>query len=151
MRRHDKVITDKNMISNIIKNCQVARLGLCDNNIPYIVPLCFGYDGESFYFHCATEGKKTDILKKNNNVCIELDIAEGVIENQQACSWTMKYKSVIAFGRSFLIQDINEKKQAFDFIMKQYSNRSFEIPEDRLIKTAVFKIIVDELTAKGTK
>ena len=43
MRRKDKEILDKKEIESIIKKAGVCRLGLSDNNIPYIVPLNFGY------------------------------------------------------------------------------------------------------------
>ena len=37
------------------RSCQVCRLGLCDGGEPYVVPLCFGYDGEALYFHAAPD------------------------------------------------------------------------------------------------
>lgn len=47
------------------------RLAMTDGLNPYIIPLNYGYTYEDgklvIYFHCAKEGRKLDILKKNNN------------------------------------------------------------------------------------
>ena len=77
MRRKDKEIIDVNEKINVIKKCKVCRIGLSENNIPYIIPLNFGYKYENnlltLYFHSALEGKKLDIIKNNNNACFEID------------------------------------------------------------------------------
>ena len=46
MRRTEKEITDRAAIDLAIRRCQVCRLGLVDGDVPHIVPLCFGYDGQ---------------------------------------------------------------------------------------------------------
>ena len=45
MRRTDKEITDPKLISQIIENAQICRLGLAKDNIPYVLPVSFGFDG----------------------------------------------------------------------------------------------------------
>ncbi|MHC4124090.1 MAG: pyridoxamine 5'-phosphate oxidase family protein [Planctomycetota bacterium] len=70
MRKKDKQINDPAEIEDTL----ICRLAFCDNNQPYIVPLCFGHKDNALYFHCAAEGKKLDILRKNNNVCFQGDI-----------------------------------------------------------------------------
>ncbi|MBU3917342.1 pyridoxamine 5'-phosphate oxidase family protein, partial [bacterium] len=71
MRRKEKEITDKAIIDSIINDSKVCRLGLSDDNRPYVVPLCFGYENDTLYFHSAHKGMKLDILKKNKQVCFE--------------------------------------------------------------------------------
>jgi nitroimidazol reductase NimA-like FMN-containing flavoprotein (pyridoxamine 5'-phosphate oxidase superfamily) len=73
LRRADKEITDRDEIESIIRKSLVCRLGLTDNARLYIVPLCFGYTDNRLYFHSATEGRKIEILKRNNEVCFEFD------------------------------------------------------------------------------
>jgi uncharacterized protein len=84
MRRKDREITGIDEKLDIISKSKVCRIGLSENNCPYIVPLNYGFsfdDGKlSLYFHCAAEGKKTDIIKKNNNACFEIDCDTKLIE-----------------------------------------------------------------------
>ena len=42
MRRKDREITDGEKIREIIEGCDCLRLGLCDDEGMYIVPLNFG-------------------------------------------------------------------------------------------------------------
>jgi nitroimidazol reductase NimA-like FMN-containing flavoprotein (pyridoxamine 5'-phosphate oxidase superfamily) len=43
MRRKDREITNVNDKIAIISECKVCRLGLSENNYPYIVPVNYGY------------------------------------------------------------------------------------------------------------
>ena len=67
MRRKDREITDLNEIIKIVSECDVLHLGMCDNGVPYVVPVNFGFTYEdetfTFYVHGAASGKKIDILK----------------------------------------------------------------------------------------
>ena len=148
MRREDKEINDVAVIDDILSNAVVCRLGLCAENRPYVVPLCFGYKDDALYFHCASGGKKLDILRKNNNVCFEVDIDYKIINADQPCDWGMKYKSVIGFGKAVFIEDIESKRKALDVIMQQYSKKSFEYPEKTIKNTAVVKVEIKSMTGK---
>ncbi|MFH1081040.1 MAG: pyridoxamine 5'-phosphate oxidase family protein [Pseudomonadota bacterium] len=151
MRRGEKEITDRAEIDSIIRRSQVCRLGLSDGGQPYVVPLCFGYDGKDLYFHCAKEGRKLDVLRKNNRVCLEFDIVEGLVEAGQGCDWGIRYQSVIGFGSARLIEDAEEKKSALNLLMAQYSIRTFSFPEATLSRTAVVKVVIETLTGKQSK
>ena len=125
MRREDKEIKDNNVIESIIKRAIVCRIAFSENNIPYIVPVIFGYKDNCLYFHSAMEGKKIDIIKQNNNVCFEFDIDQELVKSKNSCSCSMKYYSVIGFGKAFFIDDIEEKRMALNIIMKHYSKWYF--------------------------
>jgi nitroimidazol reductase NimA-like FMN-containing flavoprotein (pyridoxamine 5'-phosphate oxidase superfamily) len=76
MRRKDREIEDIRDLELIISNSDVCRVAFADNNMPYIVTMNFGYSGgdnSAFYFHCASEGRKLEMMRKNNLVCFELD------------------------------------------------------------------------------
>ncbi|MCP4755846.1 MAG: pyridoxamine 5'-phosphate oxidase family protein [Proteobacteria bacterium] len=148
MRRKDNEITDKAAIESIIRKATVCRLALSKDGFPYIVPLCFGYDGDSLYFHSALEGKKIDIIGENNNVCFEFDVDHELVADDDACSYGMKYRSVVGFGKAFLIDEPDRKRQALDIIMKQYSEGSFEYDEDLLDIALIIKVDIENMTGK---
>lgn len=152
MRRPDREIKDKKEIESIIRESKVCRIALIENNSPYIVPLCFGYENNCLYFHSARNGKKIDMIKKNDNVCFEFDIEDGFRKSQIPCKSSMKYRSVIGYGRAFLIDDINEKIHALDIIMEQYSNLNdtFEYQTDSIDNILIIKIEIKNITGKKT-
>jgi nitroimidazol reductase NimA-like FMN-containing flavoprotein (pyridoxamine 5'-phosphate oxidase superfamily) len=148
MRRTDKKINDIGAIENILRKASVCRLGLCEANQPYVVPLCFGYKDNALYFHCASQGKKLDILRKNSNVCFEVDTDHELIKASKPCDWGLKYKSVIGFGKAVFIEEVELKRRAFDIIMQQFSEGTFEYPEEAVKNTVVIKVEIESMTGK---
>ncbi len=151
MRRSDKEITDRKAIEDIILRSKVCKLAMCEENRPYIVPLCFGFKNNTLYFHSAPKGKKIEILKKNPNVCFEFEILTQIIKSAKACKWGMRYRSVIGFGKAGFITDDDLKRQAFDIIMNQYADGSF-IYEDALLKSVVIiNVEIQSMTGKQSE
>ena len=148
MRRKEKEITDKTAMESIILKSSVCRLAFSEKNRPYIVPLCFGYEDDTLYFHSAREGRKLDILRKNNMVCFEFDIDNEIVEADDACAWGMKFQSVIGFGRGSIIDDIESKRKALNIIMQQYSRNSYEYPDKAVKKIVVIKVEIEHMTGK---
>jgi len=148
MRRKDKEITEPAAIRAVIEKATVCRLGMVDGNRPYIVPVCFGYHDNVLYFHSASKGRKIDLLRKNPNVCIEFDLLAEPIESENACDWSMRYQSVIGFGKAVFIEDLDEKRKALGIIMAQYTDREFQFPEKMLKATRVFRVEIEQVTGK---
>ena len=148
MRRKDIEIIDIAAIEAILKEAAVCRLGLCDEGRPYVVPVCFGYEDNVLYFHSAGEGRKIDILRKNNNVCFEVDIDHEIVKARQVCDWGMSYKSVIGFGKGVFIDDVESKRRALDIIMAHYSDKEFEYSEKAVSKTIIVKVEIESMTGK---
>jgi len=148
MRKKDKEIKDKGEIESILNTAEICRLGLCDNKIPYIVPLNFGYRDNCIYFHSFPEGQKMDFLKRNNNVCFEVDLDCKLVKAGNPCDWGMKYRSVIGFGRASFVQDRKQKKAALDIIMAHYSNGTYDYPENVMNALSVIKVRIESVTGK---
>lgn len=148
MRRKDKEITEFSTIENIIRKAQVCRLGLVNGNEAYIVPVNFGYADKTIYFHSAQVGRKIEILNKNPFVCLEFDIDHELLPAENPMDWSMKYRSVMAYGKVEFIESISDKAKAFDIIFAQYSDKIFKIPEVQLDRTAVLKIPLTRITGK---
>jgi nitroimidazol reductase NimA-like FMN-containing flavoprotein (pyridoxamine 5'-phosphate oxidase superfamily) len=115
---------------------------------PYVVPLCFGYDNGALFFHSAKEGRKIEILKKNNQVCFEFDIAPEVQSGKTACAWGMKYRSIIGFGEALFVEDPDERRKALDIIMRQYADGDFEYSEKAFKEALVIKVEIESMTGK---
>ena len=148
MRRSEKEITDKAEVEEIIRQSLVCRLALVDGERPYIVPLCFGYQDNTLYFHSAKEGKKLELLKTNPNVCFEFDTDTELQKGKKACDWGMAYRSVIGFGDATLVKAIEDKRHALDIIMRQYAEGTFNYTDAVLKSTAVIKVDIRAMTGK---
>lgn len=148
MNRKDRGIEDLKKIEEILLKSRVLRLALCNNNHPYVVPLNFGYKENHIYVHSSKKGMKIDLLKKNNNVAFEVDFDHELVIADKACGFSMKYESVIGFGKAFFVEDQKEKKEAFDIIMSHYSNENFDYSLDKLNGVSIIRIDVVSMTGK---
>jgi len=148
MRKKEKEITDIEEIEKIIKKAKVCHLGLVDNDEPYIVPVNFGYDRNALYFHSALEGRKVELIKKNNKICFEIDTDVEIVSSEKPCDWTTKYRSVIGVGRAHILNSDEDKAHGLSLIMKQYSDGEPGLDFEKLNSVLIVKIDIESITGK---
>ena len=146
-----KIITDQSKIDEIINGCEICNLSMVDeNNLPYVVPMNFGYQNGIIYFHSHYEGKKIDILEKKPTVAVSFSTDHKLYHQNKnvACSYGMAYKSVFAFGDVVFIDDYEEKIIALNMLMKNYISEKFTYNKPSVINIKVFKLEVRTFTCK---
>lgn len=149
MRRNDKEIASREEMDEIIRGSHVCRIALAIDNMPYVVPVSFGYDGESIYLHTANEGKKITCFESNNNICFEFDRNVKLFKDQDnACKWSFSYESVIGYGKIYELESLEQKKNGINKIMTQYSGKEWAFSDDKLINVRVWKINIISMTGK---
>jgi len=152
IRRKDKEIVDEKTMISIIEKAIVCRVAMCWQGEPYVIPMNFGYQDNYIYLHSARQGRKLDILRNNDKVCIEFDVDVELVQSQEACKTSMKYKSLLIFGKAVILKDIAEKKKGLDIIMHHYyyhnSPSVFHYPEDALEKVIIIKVKIEKMTGK---
>jgi len=156
MRRNDREITDQAELFGIIEKCDVCRLGLSLDGAPYVVPMNFGceYGGGALtlYFHCAREGKKLDIIRRNPNAFFEADCSHKLIDAPDACGMTMEYESVMGSGVVSIVADPDEKARGLALIVHRYSpGKHVSFTERELASVEVLKFEAAELSGKRLK
>lgn len=146
-----KFIQQQRDIDEIILKCNVCYVGMMDvDNTPYVVPFNFGYEDGVIYLHSSKKGKKIEILKKHPQVCIvfSADHLLHAQSEQVACSYSMHYRSVQAFGEIEFVDDKEEKIRILNIIMKNYSDREFTYNDPSVREVCTFKIVVKRFSGK---
>lgn len=153
MRRKDREVTDPVKIREIITNCDCCRLGLCDGERAYIVPLNFGFterDGRyTLYFHSAPEGRKLDLLRQSGWAAFEMDTGHELIEGANGGSCSARYQCVMGGGPVTLLKDREEKKAGLAALMLHDTGTDQWEFDDALVdRTCVIRLEAEELTCK---
>lgn len=149
MRRKDREITDEAALRAIMEQAPVCRIGLSDDGMAYVVPMNFGLKERCLYFHCAREGRKLDIIGRNNRVCFEIDILHKVYRHEGSCGCSTRFDSVIGVGRAVIVTDEAEIRLGLDRIMEHYGySGPFAYPEEMVAKTAVIRVDIETMTGK---
>ena len=112
---------------------------------PYGVPLSLARtDDKTFYFHCALEGEKLDCIAYNPNVALSAVTKCAPTIGPKDGSFTLQYKSAIAFGKAELVEDDTEKIHALRIICERFLPQhmdAFDASIQRsLSRTAVIRI-----------
>ncbi|HPD95802.1 MAG TPA: pyridoxamine 5'-phosphate oxidase family protein [Tenuifilaceae bacterium] len=140
-------------IDQILNKCNVCNVAMVDNEgDPYVLPFNFGYNEGSIYIHSGPEGKKIDIWNKNPKVCMSFS-TDYELKHQSpnvACSYSMRYRSVLVYGSVDEIKNLDEKKKVLNIIMQKYTGRNdFEYNEPALKNVKVFVVVPYKIEARA--
>jgi len=144
-------IEGKEQIEEIIQFCDICFIGVIDpENMPYVVPMNFGFKEDYIYLHGADFGKLIDSLKINPNVCITFCTPPELAyqDVQIACSYRMKSKSVVARGRIEFLKEHEQKVDALNVLMGNYTEREFKYNIPAIKNVEVYRMKLEELSAK---
>ncbi len=139
-------------INNLLASQVVGRLACTDSVQPYLVPVTYAFDGTSIYGQ-TNEGMKLSLLRKNPNVCFEVDVMMDM------ANW----QSVVVRGR---FEEL--KNEAADKARLILYNRVFplmtsatihgeqhkvehELDDSNRIKPVLYRIVIDEKTGRFEK
>jgi len=139
----NRVLSFPTEVEEIIMKCDHCNIAMVDaEGKPYLVPMNFGYRDKVLYLHSAPEGKKIDLLTYNPHVCVSFSTDHLLRwqDSRVACSYTMKYRSVLLYGKVEFITSYAEKEAALEIIMQQYKAEGYKFGEAAIKNVKVFKV-----------
>lgn len=96
---------DKYEIDNVLAGRDYGHLACSEDDRPYIVPIHYVYDGTRIYIY-TTEGKKTDIIQSNPQVCLQV---EEVVNGED-------WRSVVVVGKAQQILEPKDREKAIRLV-----------------------------------
>jgi nitroimidazol reductase NimA-like FMN-containing flavoprotein (pyridoxamine 5'-phosphate oxidase superfamily) len=152
MRVSKKEIKDPDVITGLLTQCHVGRLGtIGKDGSPMIKPLNFVYYGGKIYFHSAQEGEKIEDITRDSRVCFEVDLPIAYVKSLSIpCRADYLYRSIIIKGKAHIVEDKDESLSALKGLMEKYQPEGGygEFPEEKLQLTTVVSIDIEEMTGK---
>ena|SRR5271157_879861 len=153
MRRQDRQLT-RPEAEEILANGLYGVLAInAGDDYAYGVPFSYVYGANRIYLHCAPEGKKLTLLRRNNKVSFGVVLEAEPLPHK----YSMKYRSAMAFGKAVEVKDNQEKLAALIALVEKYYTDQDHIEKGKvkaaesLDKTLVIRIDVDHLTGKVRK
>ena len=87
----------------------------------YGVPLSLACTSEDvWYFHCAPEGDKLDAIAVHPEVCLSAVTKCQPTVGPKDGTFTLQYRSTIAFGKAERVTDTEEKIEALRVISQRF-------------------------------
>ncbi len=150
MRNRKIVKTEE--LHEIIRKCDSCSLSMIDlEGRPYVVPMNFGLKDNELYFHSDPKGLKIDILKQNPEVCVAFSTDHLLRwQNEKvACSYSMRYRSVLIRGKVEFVSGFDQKKEGMDIIMRQYTENEYRYSDPAINNICIFKVVIDTIEGRA--
>lgn len=127
-------IKDPNILHQCMNNCNTCFVAMSTKTgVPYVIPMNFCFDGAQLILHSGPEGKKINIIRENPQVCVSFS-ENGALRHgnkEVACTYSMRADSVILQGEVSFVDELEEKKQLMNLLMKKYTGKddfNYDLP-----------------------
>ena len=145
-------ITDPAEIEAIIRKCPYCMVGITDlQGNPYVIPMNFAYRDGVIYLHSGPDGGKLEMVKQHPQVCITFCEGHELVymHRQMACSYSMKSRSVMCRGNIRFIEEMDEKRNILDLVMRHYVDYEFKYSEPAVRNVRIWEVKVEKMTCKS--
>lgn len=117
IRRKEKEVTDRSEMVRVLNEAKYVTIAMTDVDGPYLATLTHVFDEKNnvLYFHCAKEGRKVDILRRDNRIWGQALIDLGYVERK--CDHL--YESTQFRGKAVFVKDTQEKRHALEAMIRK--------------------------------
>lgn len=119
---------EQNILNNeeiefVLHHNILGHLGCCVDNKVYVIPICYAYKEQKIYGR-TYEGLKLQMIRKNPNVCFQ-------VENIQNMA---RWQSVICWGEFVEIKEKGFRADAIDMLQQRIS----AVMESKAVRNSPF-------------
>ena len=150
IRRKKQLLPEETAVEMLQRNTSGTLALLGDDDYPYAVPLSFIYLNGKLYFHSAKNGHKIDAVRNYEKASFCVIDRDQIVPEK----FTTHYRSVIAFGKVRLIEEVEEMRSIATALAMKYSGdfaeqipNEFKPYENNLV---IIQMTIEHMTAKGT-
>jgi nitroimidazol reductase NimA-like FMN-containing flavoprotein (pyridoxamine 5'-phosphate oxidase superfamily) len=119
IRRHpERAVPDQ--AEEFLRAGRIAHVAYAVDGQPHIVPFLYYYDDGALYLHGVPASATIRTLRGGAPVCASVTILDGLVASRDAKSHSANYRSVVVFGRSELVTDLDEKRRAFERMTERF-------------------------------
>lgn len=142
----------ESQINNVLSSQVIGRLACADRKQPYIVPVTYTYDG-SYIYGQTNEGMKLNILRKNPNVCFEVD----------AMTDMRNWQSIVVYGKFEELKNAEAEKARDILFGRIFSlttsstvhayghEASGKVDDSTRVKHVMYRIKIKKMTGRYEK
>lgn len=138
---------DSNWALEVMRKAPYITVSFTRNDgSAYGVPLSLACtDDNTWYFHCAPEGDKLDAIKSHPEVCLSAVTKCTPTVGPKDGSFTLQYRSAIAFGKAAIVEDEEEKISALRAISQRFLPKHMDA-FDEAVKRSLHRTVVVRIT-----
>lgn len=126
-----------------------CTLAAIDGKGSYILPVSYGYEGDSLYFHSGNHGHKLDVFEDGKLISFSIltDVAP-VVGLENPCAFSTHYHSIRGQGRIRRLTDAGEMQSGLDVIVRHYAGTPIDYPIAQTSRIVVYRITIEAMSYK---
>jgi nitroimidazol reductase NimA-like FMN-containing flavoprotein (pyridoxamine 5'-phosphate oxidase superfamily) len=152
VRRDDRAHYERETIYAILDEAYYAHVGFVSGPTPVVIPMLHARIGDTLYLHGGPASRIMRTLKQGDEICVTVTLLDGLVLARSAFHHSANYRSVVAFGRPTVVDDLAERRRVLDaYTDKLVPDRRphlREMTEKEVRATVVLAISLDEASAK---
>lgn len=143
---------DRDLAYAILDESTVAHVGLVSRGRPVVIPMLHARLDDRLYLHGSPATRLFREAKTGIDLCVTVTILDGLVLARSAFHHSANYRSVVVFGRTEPVTDVDRRRQVLDAYVDRIlpGRRSHLRPmTDKEVKgTAMCSIPIDEASVK---
>jgi len=150
-RRPQRAAYDEAAVYGVLDAGVMAHVGYVIDGQPFVTPTAYWREGRKLYWHGSAASR---MLKAAGGaqVCVTVSFLDGFVVGRSGFIHSLNYRSVMAFGRARLIEDLGARREALNaFIDRLYAGRSVKLrpaTDAEVAATAMVEMEIEEASAK---
>ena len=149
MRKESRAMASQCALEVMHKAPYITVSFIDEEGKPYGLPLSLASDDDvNWFFHGALKGKKLEAIKAHPEVCLSAVTRCTPTVGPKDGSFTLQYKSAIAFGKAEIVTEEAEKIHALRLICQRFLPHHMDAFEPSVARslgrTAVVRITLTE-------
>jgi nitroimidazol reductase NimA-like FMN-containing flavoprotein (pyridoxamine 5'-phosphate oxidase superfamily) len=151
-RLPDRGRYDRAAVHAVLDAGQICQVGICVDGQPFVIPTLYARIGEQILLHGARASRLLKVVQAGGPVCISVTLLDGLVLARSVFHHSMNYRSVVAFGRGWEVEQKKEKLAALKAVSDRLLPGRWEDarpPTDKeLNATTVVAVQIEEASAK---
>ena len=143
---------ERKIIYQILDEAFICHVGFISDGQPVVIPTAYGRAEDVLYIHGSVASRMLRALADGIRVCVTVTLVDGLVLARSAFHHSMNYRSVVVFGKAYVVRGAMEKAKALRLFSEHVlPGRWAEVrqPNDgELKKTLVLRMPLMEASAK---
>jgi len=143
---------DQKTVYQILDEAFICHVGFAIDGQPYVIPTGYARIDDKLYIHGSSVSRMLRALEKGIKVCVTVTLIDGLVLARSAFHHSINYRSVVALGKAFAVENPDEKMMALRaFSEHVLAGRWDDVRtpnESELKATLVLCLPLDEVSAK---
>jgi nitroimidazol reductase NimA-like FMN-containing flavoprotein (pyridoxamine 5'-phosphate oxidase superfamily) len=144
---------DEAKVFGILDAGVVCHVGYALDGQAYVTPTAYWRHGRRLFWHGSAASRMLQAQARGMAVCVTVSHVDGFVLARTGLRMSLQYRSVMAFGRTELIDDPAAKRSAMNaFIDRLFPGRSRELRpmrEPELAAISLIAMTIEDASAKG--